>query len=148
MLNRLQGVFASLERNDVKYLVIGGIAAVLYGVPRATFDLVILIEPTPENARRMLRALEEAGLGTAALTTPEEVLENEITIFDDWVRIDAQSRTPDIEFGVAWPNRVEMEYQGQKFQVVSRQDLIASKRAAEREVDLRDVHLLELPEDE
>jgi hypothetical protein len=38
-----------------------------------------------------------------------------------------------------------MEYQGQSFYVVSRDDLIASKKAAGRAVDLEDVHLLELP---
>jgi len=48
MLNRLQGVFSSLEKHKVRYLVIGGIAAVLYGVPRATFDLDILIEATED----------------------------------------------------------------------------------------------------
>ena len=51
MLNRLQGVFASLHRHDVKYVVIGGIVAVLHGVPRATFDLDIMIEATSENAQ-------------------------------------------------------------------------------------------------
>lgn len=148
MLNRLQRVFESLEKNEVRYLVIGGIAAVLYGVPRATFDLDIFIEPTRANARRLLKALDEAGLGTASLTNPEELLQNEITIFDDWVRIDAQTRTPGVEFEAAWRNREQMEYQGQEFQVISREDLIASKRAAGRDVDLRDVHLLELPDDE
>ena len=49
MLNRLQGMFASFQKHEVKYLVIGGIAAVLHGVPRATFDLDILIEATPDN---------------------------------------------------------------------------------------------------
>ena len=49
MLDQLQSVFASFQKNDVKYLVIGGIAAVLYGVPRATFDLDVLIEPTKDN---------------------------------------------------------------------------------------------------
>lgn len=37
-----------------------------------------------------------------------------------------------------------MEYEGQLFQVVSRDDLIASKRAAGREIDLQDARLLEL----
>jgi hypothetical protein len=50
MLNRLQAVFASLHAHEVKYVGIGGIAAVLHGVPRATFDLDILIEASPENA--------------------------------------------------------------------------------------------------
>ncbi len=52
MLNRLQGVFRSFQQHDVKYVVIGGIAAILHGVPRATFDLDILIEATPDNAQR------------------------------------------------------------------------------------------------
>jgi hypothetical protein len=39
MLSRLRDVFASLSSHQVKYLVIGGTAAILYGVPRATFDL-------------------------------------------------------------------------------------------------------------
>lgn len=47
MLNQLRDVFASLQRHQVNYAVIGGIAAVLHGVPRATFDLDILIEATP-----------------------------------------------------------------------------------------------------
>lgn len=37
-----------------------------------------------------------------------------------------------------------MTYQNQEFYVVSRDDLIASKRAAGRQVDLEDVRLLEL----
>ncbi len=52
MLNRLQDVFKSFQQHDARYVVIGGIAAILHGVPRATFDLDILIEATPENARR------------------------------------------------------------------------------------------------
>ena len=79
MLNRLQDVFRSFQQYELKYVVIGGIATVLHGVPRATFDLDILIEASPENAQRLLDALLEAGLGTASLTTSEEVLANEIT---------------------------------------------------------------------
>ena len=56
MLNQLQGVFSSLQENNVKYLVMGGIASVLYGVPRATFDLDILIESSDENAVNLLVA--------------------------------------------------------------------------------------------
>ena len=115
MLNRLQGVFASFQRHQVKYVVIGGIAAVLHGVPRATFDLDILIEATPDNAQRLLETLLEAGLGTATLISAEELLANEITIFQDRVRIDVQTHTPGITFEQAWSNRETMEYQNQQF---------------------------------
>jgi hypothetical protein len=144
MLNLLKEVFASFQRHDVHYLVIGGIAAVLYGVPRATFDLDLLIDATPENAERLLAAMLDAGLGTADLTTPAELLTREITIFKDRVRIDVQTSTPGISFSPAWKRREKMEYQGQQFYVVSRQDLITSKRAAARPIDLEDVRLLEL----
>jgi hypothetical protein len=122
------------------------VATVLYGVPRATFDLDISIDPTPENTKNLLAAMTEANLGTAELITAEEVLANEITIFQDRVRIDVQTSTPGLVFEEAWKNRETMEYQGQKFYVVSRDDLIASKKASGRPVDLEDVRLLTLDE--
>jgi len=148
MLNRFQDVFKSFQQNDVKYVVIGGIASILHGVPRATFDLDILIEATPENTSRLLDALLAAGLGTAALTNVENLLANEITIFRDRVRLDVQTSTPGIDFDKAWQHRRTVAYQGQAFFILSKEDLIASKRAAGRPVDLEDVRLLELSEDE
>ena len=148
MIDQLQSVFASFQKNDVRYLVIGGIAAVLYGVPRATFDLDILIEPTKENAQKLLNALIEIGFGTAQMTSAEEIVETEITIFTDRVRLDVQTFTPGIRFEDAWPRRVTMTYAGQELAVVSLADLIKSKTAAGREVDLEDVRILTAEEKE
>ena len=144
MLHQLQDVFASFQRHDVKYLVIGGIAAILYGVPRATFDLDILIEASVRNAQNLLDALLEINFGTASLTTAQKLTDTEITIFEDRVRIDVQTSTPGIEFKKAWEHRQVMTYRGQEFYVASKEDLIASKRAAGRKVDLEDVRLLTL----
>jgi hypothetical protein len=146
VLNRLQDVFASFESHEVRYVVIGGIAAVLHGIPRATFDLDLLIEATPSNAERLLQALRSAGLGTAALIDAQGLLANEITVFSDRVRIDVQTSTPGLSFEEAWRQREVMSYRGQRFFVASRRDLIASKRAAGRPQDLEDVKLLELPD--
>jgi hypothetical protein len=148
MLNQLQDVFKSFQRHDVRYVVIGGIASVLYGVPRATFDLDILIEASTENAQRLLAALMDVGFGTAAMTDAQDVVAHEITVFNDRVRIDVQTRTPGLAFQDAWRHRKTVTYQGQDFFIVSREDLIASKRAAGREVDLNDVRLLELRDEE
>ena len=146
MLNRLKGVFESFQRHEVRYLVIGGIAAILYGVPRATFDLDILIEPTQDNAQRLLDALLNAGLGTASLTDVNELLSNEITVLKDWVRIDVQTVTPGLNFQEAWEHRETMTFQGQIFYVVSKKDLISSKIASGRDIDSEDARLLELSE--
>ena len=128
--------------------MIGGIAAVIHGVPSATFDLDILIDATLENCQNLLDALTEAGLGTASLTDAQDVLSHEITIFKDRVRIDLQITTPGLQFDEAWERKDTMNYQGQSFHVVSLEDLKKSKRAAGRKVDLEDVRLLELPDEE
>jgi hypothetical protein len=133
-----------LNEAEVDYLVIGGIAAVLHGVPRATFDLDLLIRATPDNATRLLGALLKAGIGTASLLTAEELLGHEITVFKDRVRIDVQTSTPGLRFDDAWRRKETMSYEGQPFFVLSRADLIAAKRAAGRPVDLEDARLLEL----
>ena len=119
----------------------------MHGVPRATFDLDILIEATPENAKRLLAALQEAGIGTAALTDVNSILRNEITIFKDKVRVDVQTSTPGITFEKVWERKVTLEYQHQKFYILAKEDLLSAKRAAGRKIDLEDVRLLELPEE-
>lgn len=148
MLNQLKGVFSSFQNHEVKYLVIGRIASVIYGVPRATFDLDILIEATLKNAQRLLNALEEANLETASLTSAGDLLAHEITVFRDYIRIDVQTSTPGLSFDEAWERKETMIHQNQSFYIVSKDDLIASKRAAGREVDLEDVRLLELRDNE
>jgi len=146
MLNLLKDVFASFQKHNVRYLVIGGIAAVLHGVPRATFDLDILIEANEENAQKLLNALEDSRFGTASMIDAKELISHEITIFQDRVRIDVQTFTPGIDFLSAWENKETMNYQGQEFYVLSKTDLISSKKAAGRDRDLEDVRLLTLDE--
>jgi len=125
-------------------MVIGGIAAILHGVPRSTFDLDILIDSTRENVQKLIEALIDAGLGTASLTTAEDILKNEITIFKDIVRIDVQTSTPGIDFDDSWKKKEIMRYQGQDFFVLNKEDLIASKKASGRPIDLEDARLLEM----
>jgi hypothetical protein len=147
MLNRLKGVFASFQEHNVKYLLIGGIAAILHGVPRATFNLDILIEATPQNAGNLLNALIAAGMGTATLISAEELLSNEITVFKDRIRMDVQTLTPGTNFEDAWKRRERIVFQGQEFYVISKEDLILTKRASGREIDVSDVRLLEIGEE-
>jgi hypothetical protein len=49
--------FRSFERFGLDYLLISGQAAILYGAATFSEDVDIWIQPTPENATRLLRAL-------------------------------------------------------------------------------------------
>ncbi len=82
------------------------------------------------------------------MTSASEIVATEITIFTDRIRLDVQTFTPGIQFEDAWRQRETMTYDGQQFEVVCFSDLIQSKTAAGREVDLEDVRILMSAENE
>ncbi len=48
-----------LNRHEVEYIVVGGVAAVIQGAPVTTFDIDTLVRVSEENADRLLRVLDE-----------------------------------------------------------------------------------------
>lgn len=54
-------VFRELNRNRVKYLVIGGVALNLHGVPRATADLDLAVKIEKKNLEKLAVALKNLG---------------------------------------------------------------------------------------
>lgn len=56
---------ALLNAHEVRFLVVGGYAVAFHGHPRYTKDLDVWVEP--ENARRLMRALEAFGFGSVGL---------------------------------------------------------------------------------
>ena len=57
--------------HEVRYLVVGGYAAMHYSQPRFTKDLDLWLEPTPTNAQRVIRAFSEFGMPLIDVT-PED----------------------------------------------------------------------------
>ena len=58
------------------------------------------------------------------------------------VRVDILMGIPGIHFEECWNRRMEVDFEGLKVIFISKQDLIASKRAAGRPQDLIDADLL------
>ena len=135
-------LYKSLNKNRVKYLVLGGIAALIYGVPRTTLDIDIFIEASLTNAQRLLNALQEIGFGTAYLTTPEKIIANEITIFEDYLRLDILTKVKGIFFSDVWKRRVIKDIKNVRVKFTSLPDLILSKEAAGRKIDKEDLKIL------
>ncbi len=50
-------VLASLEKEGVDYVLVGGAALTIHGLVRATEDLDLFVRPTAENIERLRRAL-------------------------------------------------------------------------------------------
>ena len=54
-------IFAALNQAKVRYLVVGGVAAVLYGVNRTTSDVDLAVELTTDNLKTLEVVLERKG---------------------------------------------------------------------------------------
>lgn len=144
MVNNATKLFAALQHHNVRYLVIGGFAATIFGVPRFTYDVDLFIENRPDNIEAMLNALIDLGSAMAAIVKTTSSTFVTLVEFDDLpVKTDILVNVPGLEWEAAWANRVLQSYQGQTFYTVSRPDLIKAKRAAGRWQDLEDVKALE-----
>ncbi|MEM8739732.1 MAG: hypothetical protein AAGG38_14815 [Planctomycetota bacterium] len=63
--------FESLNQNQVDYLVIGGYAVSHHGHPRYTNDLNIFYRMGPDNAERIVQALQDFGFGSLEITADD-----------------------------------------------------------------------------
>ncbi|QLQ06552.1 MAG: hypothetical protein HZY76_11215 [Anaerolineae bacterium] len=133
--------------NQVKYLVIGGYALIQYAEPRYTKGLDLWISTDAANAQAVYRALREFGAPLAELTEADFAQEGYFYQMGvPPVRVDILMGIPGGVFVEAWPRRLEVDFDGLVVPFISRQDLIAVKRAAGRPQDLLDVAQLTHPE--
>jgi len=133
-----------LNGHNVRYLVVGGYAVAFHGYPRYTKDLDVWIELSPENADKLIKALEEFGFGSLGLN-PEDFLESDQIIQLGYPpnRIDILTSLKEIKFEDCYKARVEVDIKGLKINFIDLQNLKHNKRATGRPQDLADAENLE-----
>jgi predicted nucleotidyltransferase len=132
-----------LERHEVRYLVIGGYAVMLYSEPRWTKDLDIWIALDATNARAVFAALREFGAPLAGLTEDDFTAPGYFyQMGNPPLRLDVMMDIPGGDFEAAWTRRNTIDLGGTVIHFIGREDLIAVKLASGREQDLKDVEAL------
>ncbi len=133
-----------LNKNRVKYLVVGGYAVALHGYPRYTKDLDVWIELTPENASNILKALEKFGFGSLDLKQDDFLKEDQIIQLGyPPNRIDIMTSLKDLTFKDCFDTRVKVEIEGVQINFIGLDNLKKNKRAVGRLQDLADLENLE-----
>lgn len=136
-------LLASLNRSGVEYLIVGGYAMAFHGAPRFTGDLDIFVRPTPENARRILDALDQFGFGSLDLvpedfTTPGRVVQLGVPP----VRVDLLTSLTGVEWERAEASKAHGTYGDESVFFIGREELVSNKRALGRNRDLADLEAL------
>jgi hypothetical protein len=125
---------------DVRFLVVGAYALAIHGRPRATGDLDVWVEPSSENAARVMRAL-------AAFGAPmDQIRESDFAApgvtYQMGVapgRIDVLTDLTGVTFQDAWPRRIARPFGDVTVDFIGLSDFINNKRAIGRAKDLGDI---------
>jgi hypothetical protein len=129
---------------DVRFLVVGAYALALHGRPRATGDLDVWVEATPDNAARVMKALRAFGAPTADISEADfsrEGVTYQIGLPPG--RIDILTELTGLTFAEAWPDRLNRAFGEVAVDFIGRVAFLRNKRATGRPKDLGDIEGME-----
>jgi hypothetical protein len=131
-----------LNKNGVRYLLVGGWAVGIYGYPRATADMDVLIAIDDNNLDRLLQTLEEFGAPKIS-KDHFKITGNVFRMGRSPIRIDVINDASGVNIEECYPRRNIAHIDGIDISLISRKDLIKNKRASGRSKDIADAEILE-----
>jgi len=133
-----------LNYNHVRYLVVGGYAVAFHGHPRYTKDIDIWIWVSKNNAKKLLKTLDEFGFSSLDLKE-EDFLEPGYVIQLGYPpnRIDILTQVTGLEFDLRYSSKMELDVEGIIVNFLDLENLKKNKRAVGRFQDLADLESLE-----
>lgn len=148
-----EALFACLDRHGVKYVLIGGLAAVLHGSPLPTLDADICPSTDPDNLERLAAALDELD---ARIRTPDAIdglaFPRDAAFLSRVALLNLVTRSGDLDLAftpagtAGFPDLSERAIptiiQGVTVLVAGLDDVIRSKQAANRPKDHRTLPVL------
>lgn len=136
-----------LNEENVEYVVLGGHAVIAHGYLRTTGDIDIFVNPTLENAQKLLRALERYGYTNGEFEIEDFTLVPNYLSFSRYDNyIDLMTYTVGVTFDECYNNRMELEVEGVAVKFINLPELIRNKKALSRPQDLQDLDNLLNPE--
>lgn len=135
-----------LEAHGVEYVLIGGLAATLYGSPHVTTDVDITPEGTRDNLERLAMALEDLDARVRAPGEPDGLpFDRSAEMLARVSLLNLTTRAGDLDLAFephgtgGYPDlvrtAVEIQVHGVSVRVAALSDVIRSKEAAGREKD-------------
>ena len=135
-----------LNKNNVKYIMVGGFATNLHGYQRFTEDVDLYIEDTIDNRKKLRQAFKDLGLGDFEPIERIEFIPGWVDFqLDNGVRMDIMTslKGVDLSFDECLQMAPVAEIESVKVPFLHINQLIDNKRAVNRPKDQTDVQELE-----
>ncbi|MBI4646434.1 MAG: hypothetical protein HY738_07530 [Bacteroidia bacterium] len=150
-------VFEALYRERIKYLLVGGLAVNLHGVPRVTYDIDIIILTDRDNILKLNNTLLNLGYIPRLPVNPNDMANEKI--LNDWIEnrnmkafsfynvkenrkiIDIVIEHP-LDFTKAFQHKVLKKVDDVEIYVASIDDMISMKKVSNRPKDINDMEML------
>ncbi|MCS7004580.1 MAG: nucleotidyl transferase AbiEii/AbiGii toxin family protein [Cytophagales bacterium] len=150
-------LFRSLFEAKVRYLICGGLAVNVYGIPRMTADIDLLLDFEEENIRRFEKVVADLAYKSLIPLTLQELLDESYRISviknrnliaysyyntrSNYMNLDIMIDMP-FSFEEMWKVREIRRTEKIEINIVSLEHLIEMKKYANRIQDQQDISLL------
>jgi uncharacterized nucleotidyltransferase DUF6036 len=150
-------VLEALYRERIRYMIVGGLAVNLYGVPRVTQDIDVIISTERENVLNLLKVLTKLEYVPRLPVKPEELADKEkvkdrienrnLKAFSFYHRVDPYKIVDilfdhPLDFERSEKNKTIKRIGEIDVYIVSMDDLIRMKEKSGRSQDTSDVEML------
>lgn len=151
-------LFKALNVHQIDYLLIGGLAMNLHGVPRMTMDVDLVIALDSKNISKLINCVDDLGLYPSVPVKLEDLADESkceaLFLEKNLIALSLISNTPatptvdivihhPLNFQQAYANKVERDISGTPVLLACIEDMITLKKAAGRAQDLSDITHLE-----
>ena len=150
-------VLEALYKDRVRYLIVGGLAVNLYGVPRVTQDIDLIISTSKSNILKVISILKNLGYVPRLPVNPEDMADSDKV--KDWIEnrnlkafsfchkkdsykeIDIVLIHP-LDFEESFKNKTVKKVENVEIYLASIDDLIKTKEVSGRTQDFSDIEML------
>ncbi len=118
----------ALNREGARYVVIGGFAVILHGLVRTTKDIDLLVDPSPENVKKVKQALASLPDNAGALVADDDVANYRVVRVADEFVVDLMAEACGLSFKDVAVEGIEFHtVDGVAIPIASKETLIRTK---------------------
>lgn len=135
----------ALNKNNVRYILVGGYAVILHGYRRTTGDLDLWVQSGEENYKKLTLACHEFGLALLDMTKENFLNNDELDVFSFGVppvSIDIMKSVKGCDFDEAFEKSIIYDDSDLQVRFIHISTLIQAKKASGRYKDLDDIEKL------